>query len=86
MPQNSGNIHCALVLTYFLLTKGRVTIFQYETTVVSFMHLMLLICKMFTKHFWKHQFEKKKKLLIAFGEKWLLGSLTEENKLKAVES
>ena len=36
----------ALVLTYFQLTKGRATFFR-PKTVVSFLHILVLICKMF---------------------------------------
>ena len=33
-----------LVLTYFRLTKGRITLFRFETTVISFLHLIVYIC------------------------------------------
>ena len=38
------------MLTYFRLTKGRVMVFRPETIVVSFLHLMVFIYKVFLNH------------------------------------
>ena len=47
-------LHCcyikALMLTYFHLTKGRVTFFRSETIVTSLLHLMELFFKMLFNH------------------------------------
>ena len=45
-----------LVLACFCLTKGCVIILQKETTVMSFLHLMVTICIVFINHFTKCQF------------------------------
>ena len=53
-------LHCcyisALMLTCFLLTKGRTTYFWPETIVASFLHIMVLLFKVLFNHSWKRQF------------------------------
>ena len=48
MPKCNSEYIYALVLTYFLLTKGRVTFFRLETIVASFLHHMVLFSKWFS--------------------------------------
>ena len=38
------------VFIYFPLTKGRIRFFRPETMIESFLHLMMLLCKVFTSH------------------------------------
>ena len=40
---------------FFQMTRNRVTIFRAKTTIVSCLHVMLLICKVFINHFSKSQ-------------------------------
>ena len=46
--QYVSKFFAALVLTYCHLMKGCVTFFLSKTIVVSFLHLMILICKIYT--------------------------------------
>ena len=60
------NFKPELMLTYFCLMKDRGVFFRFELIVVCFLHLMLLICKVFTDHFSKQQF-----VLLLVASKWI---------------
>ena len=44
------NYFAVLVLTHFLLTKGRVRSFRPETVIANFLHLMLFVYKVIFNH------------------------------------
>ena len=50
------NVNVALILTCFHMTNGCVTFFLSKTIVVSFLHLVVLFCKLIFNHTLKHQF------------------------------